>query len=91
VEPASVTDLVEIQFKAVTVQKTITIIDTKHVLGVLHKITSRIIRKGRVEKGRRACTVLLNATNNEADHSNTKVPILLYAETLEVMTTTLLF
>ncbi|KAL1763557.1 nuclease-sensitive element-binding protein 1 isoform X2 [Sigmodon hispidus] len=36
--------LVEFQFKAVNTQQTVTIIDAIHVVGVLHAITSKIIR-----------------------------------------------
>ena len=41
-EAANVTGPGGVQFKAVNTQQTITIIDTTHVVGVLHVITSRI-------------------------------------------------
>lgn len=56
--------LVEFQFKAVNMQQTVTIIDAIHVVGVLHAITSRIIKTVRVGKRMRDRRVLLKARHN---------------------------
>ncbi|CAO2640386.1 hypothetical protein LEMLEM_LOCUS25314 [Lemmus lemmus] len=58
--------LVEFQFKAVNTQQTVTIIDTIHVVGVLHVITSRITSIVRVGKRTRDRKVLLKAKPNNA-------------------------
>ncbi|CAO2640607.1 hypothetical protein LEMLEM_LOCUS25409 [Lemmus lemmus] len=56
--------LVELQFKAVNTQQTVTIIDAIHVVRVLHVITSRITRIVRVGKRTRDQKVLLKAKPN---------------------------
>ncbi|EHB11673.1 B box-binding protein [Heterocephalus glaber] len=56
--------LVQLQFKAVNTQQTVTIIDAIHVVGVLHAITSRITRIVRVGKRMRDWRALLKARPN---------------------------
>lgn len=58
--------LVEFQFKAISMQQAVTIIDTIHIVGILHAITSKTATLVRVVKRMRDEKTLLKARPNNS-------------------------